>query len=124
MSQDNHQNPEQEQPTGATIPERHIAFRTVLMLLFRLTDPKNFKWIALVVVVFLIPADGRREVFLALQNAYLIITVLVAIVVVMAVAWYYTRKLDKMEIERLTHERDELQRKFGSSTQSSEEAQL
>ena len=52
-----------------------------------------------------------------------IIVILITVIVVMSVVWYYTRKLDKMEIERLVAERDRLQKERGCAIQSSEEVQ-
>ena len=115
---------QKNQPAKVNTQEERTLFILARLLIFRLTDPKNFKWIALVVIVFLIPDDGRKEVFLALQNHSLIITFLVAVIVIMAIVWYYTRRDDKREIERLVRERDELQKKLGCSIQSSEETQL
>jgi uncharacterized membrane protein (DUF106 family) len=108
-------------PVEVTVQERQVALNPVFALLFRLSDPQNFKWIALVIVVLLIPHDARAGVFLALQNYVLIITVLIAVVVTMAIMWHYTHKIDKMEIERLVRERDELQKKLDCPIRSSEE---
>jgi hypothetical protein len=113
-----------DKPIEAATREDRTTPHISRVLLLRLSDPKNFKWIALVVIVGLIPVNDRKEVFLSLQNHYLIITILIAVIAIMAIMWYYTHKDDSREIERLVWERDKLQEKLGCSVQSSEETQL
>jgi len=107
----------------------------VSVILFKLSDHRSIKWIALViivllltVIVYLFPENDRKDALSFLQKLPLIIAfctsviaILVAVVIVMAVMWHYERKLDKMEIERLVSERNKNQRERGCPIQSSEE---
>jgi len=84
----------------------------------------------LTVIVFLFPENDRKDALAFLQKGQIIvaffivvIVVLIATIIIMSVTWYYTRKLDKMEIERLVSLRNELQRERGYPTQSSKEMQ-
>jgi threonine/homoserine/homoserine lactone efflux protein len=98
-------------------------FHAVLFVLFSgMLNPKNVPWLAVVVITFLLPGDDRQVIVLEfLHKNGLITVILLAVVVIMSVVWYLTRQQDRIEIQRISQERDALQRKLGSSTRSSDQ---
>ena len=114
------------QDKGSTVNEtQHTLYNVLHVLSFRLLDPKNVPWIVFAFVIFLMHQDDRKAVAMAFVNKTEVVLIsLCFIIIIMAIVWFFTRRLDKMEIERLAQERDELQKKLDISIHSSEETRL
>ena len=99
----------------------------VEVVVLRLTEPITITsiitWIGFVLVFLLTPSQDRKEVALAVISNHtacgIIMLLLLFTIVTLAIVWYSTRRITSQELERVAKERDELQRKLGSPTESS-----